>query len=294
MELYPPCVTCVVNNLLHIAEGVLPDVEERMTLLRRVMERSLPEVHSGSCAPILTGIGYDIMREMSGVDDPYAAVKREFNDLMLKLESRFQDLVEGADDPLHAALVAAGAANLIDFGAFREVSGDRVLAAMSEHLEQTSLPVDAYGAFLRVLEEKGKLLILCDNCGEIVLDKILLRELKRRFPDLDVTCVVRGGPILNDATIEDAAYVGLDGLCPIISTGGRIPGFLPDDGSSDFRTLFRESPVILAKGVGNFECAPFGDERIFFLFVVKCGTLSKNLCLPLNTLVFRQGRGSLL
>src|SRR6056297_3264694 len=173
MELYPPCVTCVVNNLLHIAEGVLPDAEDRMTLLRKVMEASLPEVCTTSCAPILTGISYDILRGMSGVDDPYEGVKREFNDLMLGLEKRFQALVDGAKDPLHAALVAAGSANLIDFGAFREVSVDRVLGVMSEHMEKTQVPEEGYKAFLRLLERRGKLLILCDNCGEIVLDKVL-------------------------------------------------------------------------------------------------------------------------
>jgi uncharacterized protein with ATP-grasp and redox domains len=165
---------------------------------------------------------------------------------------------------------------------------------MTEHLEKTFLPRESYEVFVRLLEDCGEFLILCDNCGEIVLDKVLVRELKKRFPGLGVTCVVRGGAILNDATMEDAAYVGLDKLCPVISNGERIPGFLPQGGDDRFLKLFRESPAILAKGVGNFECAPFGDERIFFLFVVKCQTLSRNLQVALNELVFRQGRESLL
>jgi uncharacterized protein with ATP-grasp and redox domains len=100
--------------------------------------------------------------------------------------------------------------------------------------------------------------------------------------------------VLNDATLEDAVRVGLNELCAVVPNGERIPGFLPHEGDGRFLKLFRESPVILAKGVGNFECAPFDDERMFFLFMVKCQTLSKGLNLPLNTLVFRQGRGSLI
>ncbi len=294
MELYPACVTCVVNNLLHVAEGVLPDPEDRMELMRRVLSAYLPEVRTGSCAPILTGIGYEILREMSGVDDPFALVKKEFNELMLELEDKFQELVTGAGDPLHAALVAAGSANLIDFGAFREVSGEKVLSMMSGHLRETELDRVAYGAFRRELAETGKILLLCDNCGEIVLDKILVRELRRCFPDVDVRCVVRGGAILNDATKEDAAYVGLDRLCPVLSTEGRIPGYQTGAERPRFSEVFERHPLILAKGVGNFECAPFGDERLFFLFMVKCETLSKHLDLPLNSLVFMQGRTSLL
>lgn len=294
MELYPPCVTCVMDNLLHIAEAVLPAHKDRMELLRRVMERTLPEIRTGSCAPVLTGIGYEILREMSGVDDPYEQVKREFNDLMLGLEGRFQDLVDASEDPLHAALVAAGSANLIDFGAFREVSGDKVLELMSGHLENTALDREGYRAFMDGLERERQLLILCDNCGEIVLDKILIGALKRRFPDVRVSCVVRGGAILNDATIEDAAYVGLDALCPVFTTEGRIPGYVTGDSFPVFSRLFHESSLVLAKGVGNFECAPFDDVRIFFLFMVKCETLSRNLGSPLNALVFRQGRQTLL
>ena len=294
MELYPPCVTCVVDNLLHIAEGVLPDPESRMELLRRVMERLLPEVRTGSCAPVLTGIGFDVLREMSGVDDPYEQVKREFNDLMLGLEDRFQQLVDSAEEPLHAALVAAGSANLIDFGAFREVSAEKVLEMMSRHLAETALDREGYGVFFEGLEREKELLILCDNCGEIVLDKVLIRVLRRRFPELKIACVVRGGPILNDATLEDAARVGLDSLCPVFSTGGRIPGYITGDSVPEFTQAFEESPLVLAKGVGNFECAPFEDDRMFFLFMVKCGTLSKALDLPTNTLVFMRGRGSLL
>lgn len=89
------------------------------------------------------------------------------------------------------------------------------------------------------------MLILKKDCGEILLDKVLVRELVRRFPGIEVTWVVRGGAILNDATMEDVACVGLDSLCPVVSTGGRIPGFLPETGTLEFRELYRESPAIL-------------------------------------------------
>jgi len=294
MELYPACVTCVINNLLHVAERVLPDPQDQMTLLREVMERSVPELTTCSSAPVLTGIGYSVLREMSGVEDPFLEVKKKFNRLMLDIEDRYQEMVEQRDDPVHAALVAAGSANLIDFGAFREVSMERVLDILSHHLDNTDLSDDTYSAFLRLIKREKQLLILCDNCGEIVLDKILIRELKKIIPDIQVTCAVRGRPILNDATLEDAGEVGLPALCNVISSGSEIPGTIHQDCSSDFQKIFRESPVILAKGVGNFECADFGDERIFFLFIVKCSTLSGNLEVPLNTLIFQQGRGSLL
>jgi len=283
-----------MNNLLHVAERVLPDPDDQMMLLREVMKRTGPELKTCSSAPVLTGIGYSVLREMSGVEDPFLEVKKEFNELMLGLEDRYQELVEAMEGPVHAALVAAGSANLIDFGAFREIKSEKVIEILSYHLENTRLPKKTFDSFLELLQDRKELLILCDNCGEIVLDKILIRELKKIIPDLEVTCAVRGRPILNDATLEDAEDVGLNRHCRVISSGSEIPGTIHGDCNSAFQEIFLKSPVILAKGVGNFECADFHDDRIFFLFIVKCRTLSENLKVPESTLVFQKGRGSLL
>lgn len=294
MELYPDCVTCVMNNLLHTAERFLPDPQDQMVLLSEVMKRFCPEMRTGSSAPILTEIAYSVLREMTGVDDPFLDVKKEFNSLMLGLENSYQELVSSMDDPLHAALVLSGSANLIDFGAFHHVSEENVLSVLEKHLKSTLLNKDAYASFLELAEKHKSMLILCDNCGEIVLDKILVTELQERFPDISITCGVRGRPILNDATLEDARAVGLDKLCRVLSSGMGIPGFAPDRAAEEFREIYLKSPLVLCKGVGNFESSPFGQDRIFYLFIVKCANLSTRLGLPMNSLFFHQSRGSLL
>ncbi len=294
MELYPNCVTCVINNLLHTAEKILPDPDAQMELLQMVMERFRPEMRTGSSAPVLTEIAYSLLREMTGVEDPFSEVKEDFNCLMLGLEDSYRELVKGTDYPLHSAFVLAGSANFIDFGAFHHVSGEKVLSVLEEHMKCTRLQKETFASFLKLIEEHRSLLILCDNCGEIVLDKILVIELQKRFPDISITCAVRGRPILNDATIEDAVYVGLDRLCNVVSSGSEIAGFDPGNCPFEFSGIYDKSPVVLCKGVGNFESAPFGDKRLFFLFIVKCENLSKRLGLPLKSIVFQQGRGSLL
>jgi uncharacterized protein with ATP-grasp and redox domains len=161
-------------------------------------------------------------------------------------------------------------------------------------MDRTSLSGRIYADFAEAIEKKRKILILCDNAGEIVLDTILVDVLQEWFPDIDVTCAVRGGPILNDATFEDAHQVGLDKQCRVVSTGLAIPGTIPERSTRAFQAVWDEAPVILAKGVGNFESAPFGDERLFFLFIIKCGTLSDLTGLAEGSLVFQKGRGSLL
>jgi hypothetical protein len=105
---------------------------------------------------------------------------------------------------------------------------------------------------------------------------------------------MRAAPVLNDATVDDALEVGLDRLCKVVSSGSTIPGFVFENSRGDFRKIYENSPVILSKGGGNFESAQFQDNRNFFLFIVKCDTFSEKLNVPINTLIFQQGRKSLL
>jgi hypothetical protein len=283
-----------MNNVLHVSRRVLPDDDSRFELIREITRRIDGELHRSSSAPVLTEIAFSVLCELSGVADPFAKIKQEFNKLMLDAKEHYRKLVEDSPDPLHAALVAAGAANLIDFGAFRNVSGERTAETLRHHMDHTALSERTYADFTDALEKERKILILCDNAGEIVLDTILVDVLQGRFPGIDVTCAVRGGPILNDATFEDARQVGLDRQCRVISTGLAVPGTIPERSTREFQAVWDEAPVILSKGVGNFESAPFGDDRLFFLFIIKCATLSRLLGFPEGTLVFQKGRGSLL
>src|SRR6056297_1804030 len=235
MELYSACVNCVMGNLLHIAGKSMSSEEEKILFLGEFISRITPEIKTSSCAPRLTGIGCSLLREMTGINDPFKDIKHEFNRLMLTIEEATQEMIDTMDDPLESALVAAGAANLIDFGAFREV-----------------------------------------------------------FPDIEITCAFREIPVLNDATVDDAVEVGLDKLCNVVSSGSHTPGYINFEAKEGFREFYSKSPLILSKGVGNFEGAEFEDPRNFFLFIVKCDNFSEKLDVPLNTLVFQQGRSSLL
>jgi uncharacterized protein with ATP-grasp and redox domains len=73
---------------------------------------------------------------------------------------------------------------------------------------ETGFAKDHYRAFAKKLEQVDEVLFLGDNSGEIVFDKILVEELVRLGKR--VTYVVKEGPVLNDSTMEDALYVGMD------------------------------------------------------------------------------------
>ena len=293
MELYPPCVSCVIRNVSRMAERVLPEDEAFFRFLRELLSDLSSRIGGEEAAPLLTERAYEILRKHSGVADPYAREKQEFNDLMLSLEETYRSLLLSKPDPAEAALVLTGSGNLIDFGAFDAICKETLVATLKKHMEETRLPRESTRTFFEEIEKHRKLLLLGDNCGEIVLDKLFAEMLQRKFPEIEITVALRERPALNDATLEDAFAVGLHKVARVISSGSGAPGTPLHRCSPEFVRFFEESPVILSKGVGNFECAPLGDPRIFFLLVVKCDVLAKRLQEPFGKLLFFQEKRSL-
>ncbi len=293
MELYSKCVTCVMENVLQCAERLGVGEAERVALVGRICREMASDIDRTSCSPILTEVAYGVLREFTGIEDPFAEEKRILDEAMSSMEERFFELSSTMEDPIEGALVLSGTANLMDLGAFKTVDPDEVTDIMAEELLSRRLPRAPYEVFLNLLGRHRRLLIIGDNCGEIVLDKVVIRRMKQRWPDLAVTYGVRGRPILNDATEAEAKRVGMNDLAAVVSTGVGTPGFVREMASSRFGALYDQAPLVLAKGVGNFEAADFGDDRVFHLFVIKCETLSLLLERPERHLVFMSGRRSL-
>ena len=101
------------------------------------------------------------------------------------------------------------------------------------------------------------------------------------------TVVVRGAPVLNDATLADARRAELDDFCEVISNGSDAPGTLVTDCSEEFRGRFEEADLIIAKGQGNYESLAGADKNIFFLFTIKCPVVSRALGAPVGSLMLR-------
>jgi uncharacterized protein with ATP-grasp and redox domains len=124
---------------------------------------------------------------------------------------------------------------------------------------------------------------LTDNAGEIVFDRFLIEQL----PFDRVTVVVRGFPVINDATIADAETAGLTDIVEVMTNGSDAPGTILDDCSEEFRTRFAEADLIIAKGQGNYETLRECLRPIFFLLRVKCPLVANDLDCPVGSMVLR-------
>lgn len=210
-------------------------------------------------------------------DDPFAQVKQEGNSLALSLQEEVEQRIQAAKDPLRAALRVAIAGNIIDYGALHSFDA----ATTIEQCFEQEFVVDHYSALREALSlhdkptDKPTILYLCDNCGEIVFDGLLIKQLNRL--GCQVTAAVRESPIINDATLQDAQFCGLDKICTVISNGTGCPGTPLASCSAEFRQHFQEADLIISKGMGNFESLSEVPAPIFFLFTVKCSRVADHL-----------------
>ena len=215
----------------------------------------------------------------------YSAIKKQYNDLVLAMEDRRRHEVNSAEEPLAKAMMMSRAGNYIDFGAMNSVDRDEFLSLFS-NTEMREDDRKTYVSFLRECTDAKTFLLICDNCGEIVLDKLMLEQLKLKFPHLTVRAMVRGDNVLNDATAEDAKYVGLDTEAEIISNGEAVAGTIYEMLPDEAKNVLDNSDVILAKGQGNYESLSGQGRHIFYEFLCKCELFTSRFNVPKLTGIF--------
>ncbi len=278
------CIPCFARQALEAARAVTDDPAVHERLLRDVL-RTAAAMDLSQCPPVVAQRIHRTLRALTGVADPYRAAKARFNRMALDVVGPLGEEVRRADDPFAAALRIAIAGNVIDMGVNGAITEAEILASIHRVMDEPFHgDVDALRDAAAGAE---RILYLADNAGEIVLDRLLIEQL----PAGRVTVAVRGGPVLNDATREDAEVAGLGEVAEVIDNGSDAPGTLLDDCSEAFRRQYARADLILAKGQGNFETLSDEDANLFFLLKVKCSVIADHIGLPIGTLIAMRRRG---
>lgn len=269
MKFHPECVACTVESALRKS---LPVADQRlrseyMAGVCDILKDIDPDYHS---APLMEAKVIAFRRDFLKLTDDYSEEKHRFNGLLLSVYDRLAQRVQAAPDPLLAAMELSIAGNYIDFGVLKEVEEDRLMALLDQACAGGLDPQEC--AFLRSeLENAKNLVMVHDNCGEIVLDKLLIETIKALYPQIHVLSVVREIPVLNDATREDAAEIGLCDLAEVVgNTIPDVPGTQMDMLSPELRRRMEAADLIIAKGQGNFESMQNCGLNIYYLLLAKC------------------------
>lgn len=221
---------------------------------------------------VLSQVAYELCRSLTGCEDPYLALKRASNEAAMKLYPELQARLAGAADPLRDALLLAVAGNIIDLAIAQEYDLSKDIVAQVGR----GFDVDEVEGFRKAASAARRILYLGDNAGEIVFDRLLIEVLG---PDR-VTLMVKAGPIVNDALLEDVEAVGLAGLVRVVDTGTNYFGFPWEYVSEAAREEFREADLVISKGHANFETVTeLGPEanKTWYLLKVKCKEVARQI-----------------
>ena len=267
MELTSECMRCLLDRRGREIEK-FTDEKKKADYFREIagIVATQGDKESAPCLSVQMRKAYE---RYFGKKKDFTGIKRYYNDLMLSMETEFLQKIQRAEDPVRTALVFAQTANYIDFGTGNTIEKEQLLA-LFEKADPDSIDENEYIQFTKEMDSARRMVLLADNCGEIVLDKLLLLTLKERWPKVSYVMMVRGEPVSNDVVREDALQVGADQVAEIMDNGTDIGGTAPAYVPENIREFLSYTDVILAKGMGNFETAYGYGWPIYYLFLCKC------------------------
>lgn len=267
MKINSFCMSCLVQAQARNIQK-FEDEEKKSRYMREIFKLLLdsdPELS----APALLEPVTKLYESYWGSQEGFQAEKKSFNDFLLSMEEELEKKIRSTKDPLATALCYARLGNYIDLSALSDVSTEKLLELFAK-AEEESLDAEEYQHFLQDLKHGEYLVYLTDNCGEVVLDKLVIKLLKEQYPKFRIEVLVRGIPVTNDVDIEDAEYVGLTKLVPVFGNGSGIAGTELSKISQEAREKLERADVIIAKGQGNFETIHTCGLNIYYLFLCKC------------------------
>jgi len=234
---------------------------------------------------------YHVIGKNLRLKDPYAQLKEKYNQMALDLYSQIENVVQNASDPLLTVMSLAIIGNTIDFATNHGID---VIGELN-NFSVSKLIINHYAEFLKDIIKANKILILGDNAGEIVFDKLMIQVFKHQFPTKEFVYAVRGGPIINDATIQDAHFVKIHEVCQVIE-GIDAPGVILEESSLLYQERFHSADLIISKGQGNFESVEdisTPNVPIYFLLKAKCDLIANTFNVPKGSLLFYRRDGSI-
>jgi uncharacterized protein with ATP-grasp and redox domains len=301
MRMSPECVPCLVRRVLFEAEECNSSkaYEAVRTASEMLGELFGEDVCSAQVASKVHRAIYDIL----GTDDPYADLKVKSNEdlkvksneVALELYPAAERFVRSSKDRLKASFLCAVVGNVLDFGIGTGFDHPATLRKEFRNLLDEGLGHDDTPKVRKLLAKADSVVYMADNCGEVVLDRLALAEIHKS--DVDLTFVVKGEPILTDATLADIRGLGIEKLVDrVVESPGFAVGVDLDALDGPFGKMLRDADLVIAKGMGNFEAVSETDiAPIAYMLRTKCRPVAEAMGLPkdINAVkLFPRGRAS--
>lgn len=280
MYMNTECLLCHLERNIQLARKL--GSEEQATAFAKELMKQYISAPNGLTSPHFAEGTEQLLRQFYGVaEDRYLVEKQESNRFILERMDDLRRRAQAEADPVLAGLKFSILGNYIDFSALRGNVSFQMLEEMIASALEMELDEACYDKLCKDLAKAKKLLYLTDNAGEIGFDRIFAEMISAKFPQLQITFCVRGGPAMNDATREDAAAVGIP--FPVIDNGTCVPGTALDRVNAETLQAVQAADVIISKGMGNVETLLGCGYNVYYAFLVKCQRFISRFERPLMT-----------
>jgi uncharacterized protein with ATP-grasp and redox domains len=284
MTITPVCVTCILNQVEKTL-AVLDLPADTAAAIRAEAHRQSESFSFAHTPPFVAKDIYQMISRISGNPDPLFDVKQESIVNATQFLPLIRERIEKSDDRIFTALKAAVAGNVIDFGAKEQFYLAREIAGVFD----TPFAVDDYRTLAEDITVSDDIMILADNSGENVFDRVLMEAIREIYPHKRLQYVVRGNPIINDITRLEAEQVGIGEVAEIVDSGVDTPGLDLLRADPEFVRRFEKAPLVIAKGMGNYECLEAsGRPNLYFLFKVKCEVVADAILAPVGSIILKR------
>lgn len=267
MKISRECIHCLARQAVEIAEEATSDVTMQEEIIKKSL-KELVEMDFNETAPEVSFRMHQHAKSISGIDDPYKRLKEQYNEIDNEIYNRIIDekWLDKAEDPFDMACRLAIAGNIIDFSVGLKLEYSDIVKSVEDSIKHNIFGTGTT-ALREAVKKANNIMYIADNSGEIIFDKFLLEYL----PLNKITYVVKGSPIVNDATMDDAISTGIVDLVKVIDNGNSAQGTILKYCSSTFKSEFSKADLIISKGQANFETlSDIKDKNIFYLLRAKC------------------------
>ncbi len=274
MNIKPDCIACLFNQSLKVTKLLELDDDTSKKVFDSTAQILIDHDMHHTPPQIAKEI-YQAISDITGEEDPVARSKEFSTQEALKVDTSF---IKTIPDALKLSVIG----NVIDFGAQNQFDLNEMI---QNHFHQ-AFGIDDYATFEKELGNAKEMVIIGDNVGEHIFDKVLIETIKKSY-DLEVYYFVRGKPIINDVTLKEAQL--LKECAHLIDTGVATPGYDLEEVNAESKAIFDRADIVLAKGMGNFESLYQAAKRpVYFLFVVKCSVVAEAIGEEVKELIFKR------
>lgn len=291
MKVKPDCPPCLLETAVKQVKLATDSEELRIKALSEFLKFLS---HNFSKEAVPAGLGSErakIVRRVTSCRDPYKELKEISNKSAFEIKPFAEKLVKSGvshDERIKTALKISAAANSMEFGVSSHEFDPEEFRNEFEKLIDENLEIDDSSEIVSRLDSSDEVIFLTDNCGEIVLDQILMNEIKDQ--GIDLLIGVKSEPVQEDVDLNVAKSLNLEKFGRVFPTGDKV-GLWLGVLSEEIRKKMDEADLVLAKGMGNFETISEFDEefenRLVHILRAKCQPVSDSFGVERGDLVIK-------